>query len=182
MGTLGPNIESTISDQSRATLAITCIKKAVREVSRLKRQCQEVLGRYFDVLSSQETIGQEDRTFLNYLFPHGEADDVDPGDSIIEDDGPADKNKTLAFIHSLMAFLYSGNLSNKKKGTGDVVNKFIKRLQALGLLPEPGPLDYLNPPNIKEFSSSSLVRYVSKQFATALKTHWKKGYRIRSEK
>ncbi|KAF9584951.1 hypothetical protein BGW38_004518 [Lunasporangiospora selenospora] len=165
-----------MSEDSTAELIISCVQRAAHEASKVKRKCQEILGRYLKAISDSE-VTKEDRVILEYLCPHDDDDDdtVDCANNADSDDGPADKHKTRAFIYSLMAFLYSRNMSSKKNGIGPIVNQFIERLQELCLLPKPETDDYLKLKNKMEFTPNFLVRSVAIQFAAALKRHWKVG-------
>ncbi|KAG0304491.1 hypothetical protein BGZ98_005452 [Dissophora globulifera] len=159
MGTLCANVNEAVPDKDTAKLIISCIKRAVREASKVKRQCQEVLGLYLETLFStpHAVIGEHDRAILHYLCPHDEDDNDVNVSNDNDDDGLPDKDKTGAFIHSFMTYLYSGNLSWRSSGTGIIVNSFVKRLQDLRLLPKPDESDRFMPKNTKEYTPSALL-------------------------
>lgn len=191
MGTLRANVHQSLPNKDAANLVVSCIKGAVREASKVKRRCQEVLGRYLEKMSSMPSgaIDEQDRAILHCIClpDKNDKDDKDissdGGDSGVNDeDSPVDNDGTEAFVHSFMTFLYSGNLSSKTGGTGVVVNKFVRRLQDLSLLPRPDISDRLKLKNKMEYTPSSLVRSVAKQFATELKNHLKLGCKMLSEK
>ncbi|KAF9577228.1 hypothetical protein BGW38_007706, partial [Lunasporangiospora selenospora] len=78
MGTLRANVSKVSSEDSSAELIISCVERAVREASKVKRKCQEILGRYLKAISDSE-VTKEDRVILEYLCPHD-----DDGDDTVD--------------------------------------------------------------------------------------------------
>ncbi|KAG0319327.1 hypothetical protein BGZ99_005147 [Dissophora globulifera] len=173
---------SAMSDEPLATTVIACIQGAVREASVTKRLCQELISRYFDEVFSRTVVSQKDQDFLDLLCPRLSDSTSDDDSTIVTNDHDSPTDKTETFIHSFMAFLYSGNPpSSMRAGIASSVNDFIYRLRHYGILPAFDLSTAGNPKNAPEYTPYLLVRSVSKQLAVELKQHYKRGCQKLSE-
>jgi hypothetical protein len=95
-------------------------------------------------------------------------------------DGQDDGSNT-PFIHSLLTFLYSGNLPTKGK-TGSAVNTFIGRLQEMGNLEKSQVAKADMIKSVKEYTPKFVARSVASQMSAELKRHYRHGTKMVSEK
>ncbi|KAG0226138.1 hypothetical protein BGW41_004258, partial [Actinomortierella wolfii] len=177
IGTLTANVKKAPAKQ---VLVADIIRGAVRGASKVKRRCQELIGRYLEMIGLSPN-SMDEKIFVCLCPPQskptsdtqdGEGEDGSTRHQ--DDDGLVTKSKghqqLQQFLQSFMAFLYSGN--EPMKGA---TNNFIERLRNLQLLPTPSKESRSNSRRPTAYTPTSLVRSVASQLAAELLRHWKGG-------
>ncbi|KAF9582067.1 hypothetical protein BGW38_000703 [Lunasporangiospora selenospora] len=127
-------------DPHLAQIVIDCLRQAVRDANKVKRQFQEIVGRFIESLATS-TLTISDREFLDHLCirtkkPTGSSDEPeDIVSSLAQDDTEAPKaantteSSQICFIGSIARFLYTGNEPH-----APLAKRFWNRLKTMGIL------------------------------------------------
>ncbi|KAG0348128.1 hypothetical protein BGZ54_004709, partial [Gamsiella multidivaricata] len=185
VGTLSANLRRALPNDGTVQQEVAlCIRNAVREAARIKRQGQRVIGKFVEHVNKHGP-GLNDRRFMNCLCPRvsmKDAKKLDDGCAAEDDDedgGDMDQkskdgkgSEQFLFLQSFLVYLYSGNYP-RKSGTGQKVNDFIDRLKDLGLYAPPRPRAALN--ETTPFSPTELLLSVALQLKVELKKMYRNG-------
>ncbi|KAI7831143.1 hypothetical protein BC939DRAFT_221112 [Gamsiella multidivaricata] len=185
VGTLSANLRRALPNDGTVQQEVAlCIRNAVREAARIRRQGQRVIGKFVEHVNKHGP-GPNDHRFMNFLCPRvsiKDAKKLDDGCAAEDDDedgGDMDQkskdgkgSEQFLFLQSFLSYLYSGNYP-RKSGTGQKVNDFIDRLKDLGLYAPPRPRAALN--ETTPFSPTELLLSVALQLKVELKKIYRNG-------
>ena len=158
---------------------LECLQEVVRLATTAKRSCQQLIGCIVESIAIPGVFQESDRVALDYICerikPKGKgraAGNTDNNKQEQDDNDLGEKNdKQLNFLMSLVRYLYSGNYP-KNQGTGVAVNKFIARLEEMGLLAK-GDRYALNTETA--YTPTDLTRSVACQLYVELKRIYRNG-------
>ncbi|KAF9301539.1 hypothetical protein BGZ91_009550, partial [Linnemannia elongata] len=186
IGTLAANVKNALKvndisrdpiglaeDNAVAKEMIDCVRAIVKEANRVKRRCQGLFGAYFERID-RDGATSDDKEFLKEICPPipreltiKAAPNTPPSQNsttLENDDDTSDRQ--VQFIGCFMRYLYSNNFP-RNTGIGVLVNRFIMRLEQLGLHKPVRVRSSLEEKS--EFSSNELVRSASAQLAAEMK-------------
>ncbi|KAI8599776.1 hypothetical protein EDD21DRAFT_355146 [Dissophora ornata] len=189
VGTLAANIKRVVPTDGVLQQAVTrCIRDAVHEAARTKRESQRTIGKFIEYIN-KNGLGPTDRRFLDLLCPRvsmKDVEDKEDEEAEKEDEGDEDHGDDLndkptsgkdsqqsSFLKSFLTSVYSGNRP-KNTGLGSTVNEFIDHLIRLKLYTPPPPSSD-GCKHKTAFTPSELVHSVSTQLRVELKKMYKNG-------
>ena len=180
IGTVAANVKEALKDESDLVAPVLeCLQEVVRLATTAKRSCQQLIGCFVESIAMLGVFQESDRVALDYICerikPKGKgraAGNTDNNKQEQDDNDSGEKNdKQLNFLMSLVRYLYSGNYP-KNQGTGVAVNKFIARLEEMGLLAK-GDRYALNTETA--YTPTDLTRSVACQLYVELKRTYRNG-------
>ncbi|KAF9404193.1 hypothetical protein BGZ76_007049, partial [Entomortierella beljakovae] len=187
VGTLAANVKRVSDNSLLHQEVIHCIRDAVHEAAKIKREGQRAIGKFVEHISKHEP-GHNDRQYLDYLCPRvtmkdvkGLGDDEEDEENEEDEDGSdlakmpkgGKDSKQNSFLSSFLIFIYSGNRP-RNSGIGSAVNDFIDRLIHLKMYTPPPPSSD-GCRHKKPFTPSHLVQSISTQLRVELKKMYKNG-------
>ncbi|KAK5814307.1 hypothetical protein F5H01DRAFT_22909 [Linnemannia elongata] len=192
---LSSNVHAAVENDPLSKVILECIRGAVRVACDSKRHCQMLIGLYLEDLFYPPptpgaprpavpvaVISQQDQAILDNLCPRLSSSEMNDDNNNVSSAGDGqDDGSNAPFIHSLLTFLYSGNLPTKGK-TGSAVNTFIGRLQEMGHLEKSQVAKADMIKSVKEYTPSFVARSVASQMSAELKRHYRHGTKMVSEK
>ncbi|KAF9951295.1 hypothetical protein BGZ72_007152 [Mortierella alpina] len=183
VGTVSANVGRALGEADLAAELLGCLQEITRLASEIKRQGQQLIGRYIEYIFAQGDLTAADKRLLDYLCPRvtsGTKDDSED-DQDQEEDDIAQADDTAKFYNTLLIHIYSGNPivvptlkpgQPPNKSAAWCVKQFIDRVAELGLLQtnDPGATNITMP-----YPGSSLLRSVSTEMSTEIKRHYRNG-------
>jgi hypothetical protein len=200
VGTLQSKVNEVLTSAPELrSEVIDCIRLAVWLAWTVKLRCQEIIGRYLEIVFAESCQAEPtDLTFLDALYErkstdankkekdadNKEKEDHDDEDEEEDEDEQIDigakGGEQMRFLHTFTTFLYSGIRPIRRGDVSVLVDDFITRLEGLGLLDkEPVSRSSLRG---QEYRASDVTRTVAVQIKAELKRHYHYGREALVEK